>query len=270
MLARNISDVDQSAIRASVQSKTRHSSVVESNATCIKDTCMSATYYDTVGFDAREFDSAYANETRWDDELRNAIQLREQIHKILIVQKIGRARGSLIRDTRRIVEALREYGAARQHVYIALTFAYDYNEATRERLRKEVVSLFAGLVDDANVFYSYYLLLQEVDEKTHPHYVSKIKGTHAGIYKAVMREVEPFQPVVATFQKKCGDAFSNCNSQPAAASSQQAPPDSACANSSRESDSFEQPTAAFPTSAPLNSGAETLPTKTPSWFEVSY
>ena len=270
MLARNISDVDQSAIRASVQSKTRHSSVVESNATCIRDTCMSATYYDTVGFDAREFDSAYADETRWDDELRHAMQLRDSIHKVLIVQRIGRARGSLIRDTRRIVEALREYGAARQHVYVALTFAYDYDEATRERLRKEVVSLFAGLVDDANVFYSYYLLLAEVDAQTHPHYVSKIKATHAAIFAAVMREVEPFQPVVATFQKKCGDAFANCHSQPASAVAQQAALDSANANSSRDSDSFEQPTAAFPSAVPLNSAAETLPTKKPSWFEVSY
>ena len=204
MNASEVSDIDQARIAAGARIVTRNSSVLESNAICIGDTCTSATYYDTAGFNAEEVGAA-----KWYSELHDSVRLREQIHKVMIVQRVGRVRSAMVAETKAIIELLQMYGAARHNVYITLTFAHDYDKTTRDRLKKEVIALYADHVEPTNIFYSYYALLSEIESDARPHYWQKIERTHLAILDIVLRKVEPFHPVMETF-KRCKEAISHC------------------------------------------------------------
>ena len=196
MLVDDISKVDHTKIGASINSVTNSTLQHRAPTFVIGDEHVSATYYDTIGFNADDIDSTAVFE-----QLKELVRFSDTIHKIIIVHRLGRARKEMVRETTRTIQLLQALGAQQRNVYVTLTFAYDYHRGILIRLKREVAGLYNETVHSDNIFYSHYVLLNEIDEKARSRYQQRMVDTHDAILRRVLEDVPPFRPVIATFKQ---------------------------------------------------------------------
>ena len=131
--------------------------------------------------------------------LEHTIRYLHDIHKIIIVHRVrvGRARVDMIFEieTTRTIDLLEALGAQKSKVYVALTFAGDYNRGVLNRFQRKVGELYKDHVDPKNVFVSHYVLISELREEAHQHSIERLQKTHQKILQQVLEAVEPFRPV---------------------------------------------------------------------------
>jgi uncharacterized membrane protein len=197
MLVNDLSKVDHKLIAASTKSVTDRTIVHRADTFVFGYNRISATYYDTVGFNARDIDSTVVYR-----QLEKTIEPLADIHKIIIVHKVGRAREDMIAETERTIELLEALGATTPNAYVTLTFAYDYNEEVLVNITKQVADLYKKHVLSKNIFCSYYVLISEITKTAQQHYIDKIQSTHLGILHRVLEPVKPFHPVVASLRRR--------------------------------------------------------------------
>jgi len=196
MLIDDVKKVDASKIKVAAASVTLNTSEYNAPTLTVGSDQFSATYFDTVGFNAGDIDA-----DKVFNDLKEVVQFKENIHKILIVHKAGRARVALVGETQRTIELLTSLGAHKRNVYLTITFASDYNTKILKRLKDEVTELYKEFVLPKNIFFSPYVLLSEIDEEYHPHYLKRLMKSHDDILARMMEPVEPFRPLVASLKR---------------------------------------------------------------------
>ena len=197
MKVNDLSKVNHELIGADTASVTDRTIIHRADTFVFGPNRISATYYDTVGFNARDIDSTAVYK-----QLEKTIEPLADIHKIIIVHKVGRAREDMIAETQRTIELLEALGAQKRNVYVTLTFAYDYNQGILNRLKSQVADLYKKHVNPENIFYSYYVLVNEIAREAQQHYIDKIQSTHIKILHRVLETVEPFHPVMTVLKRK--------------------------------------------------------------------